>query len=86
MMRFFEMGWTMFTPCHNLIYHLWERDYRPTFAKESRTRNVERQQACLALIKERIFWPTNFPREKIDDFMDNEAVGVVCASKGSSTI
>jgi len=42
MMKFYDMGWQLFSPQENLIYHLWERDYRPTFAQESKTQNKQR--------------------------------------------
>jgi len=63
MMKFHDKGWTLFSPAENLIYHLWERDYRPTFAAESKTKNKARQEACMALIKERVLGNLSFIEE-----------------------
>ena len=63
MLKFFENSWSMFTPPKNLIYHLWERDYRPTFAQEKKTHDKERQQKCLQIIKDKVFGNEQFLRE-----------------------
>ena len=35
MQKLFTKGYSMYTPPENLIYHLWERNYRPTFAQDN---------------------------------------------------
>ena len=51
MQKLWRAGFKLYSPNINLIYHLWERQYRPTFAqdqaqseqhRESHRQNIER--------------------------------------------
>ena len=38
----FTHGWDLFTPSKPLIYHLWNRDYRPTFWEHQNSKRIEK--------------------------------------------
>lgn len=32
--RFYTHGWDLFSPSENLVFHLWQRDYRRVYAED----------------------------------------------------
>lgn len=42
LVRLWTKGWDCFCPSENVLFHLWERDYRPSF-REVLTRDVDRK-------------------------------------------
>ena len=56
MMKFHDAGYKMYSPPENIIYHLWERAYRKTFAgdnihnkevEESKKANLDKIRSSL---------------------------------------
>ncbi len=60
----------MLTPPKSLIYHLWEREYRPTFAKDHAD---NRDASCLEKIRAEILEDTDF----IDKFLSQTGVDLL---------
>ena len=55
----------MYTPPENLIYHLWERNYRPTFAGDNKGDKEigTRHQECIKILRETVMSDTAFVQE-----------------------
>lgn len=41
--RLWTHGWDFFAPGHHIVYHLWSRDYRPTFRELDDVHQLEKR-------------------------------------------
>ena len=65
MQKLFNKGYRMYSPPQNLIYHLWEREYRPTFAKDNQgnTEVGKRHKQCIQILRDTVLADQGFLEE-----------------------
>ena len=65
----------MYSPPENLIYHLWERSYRPTFAQDNQgDKEVgKRHQECISILREKVLSDKAF----VDEMKNNRGVDLI---------
>lgn len=87
--RLWTSGWDFFAPTEAVTYHLWKRDYRPTFQEVEDTAALQHRQESLAIVKRQLMesltsdetgthWPLGSERSVIEYA---EHIGVDFASQ-----